>query len=316
MYWVRHFRPAFLSLQITFVTPVKLSKLQLPLAPKMYDGQYGVAHVGPAHHLRTGTGRKTRRTTRPYKHKNIKIRVSRTGPSKVAHAWAGSAIRNEVTTVTLAIATGNKIKTTWKRQFKNEQNRKNQSQQICALYLQTATAMSRISEHRNIRMSTAQAQIAQEMSSKKQKYLPTVFTSVSVQLPPLFSHTSHFNLQRDPNSTHKHNCGAWCALRANWRNASSEQYLRCMRNSWLLEPNLFFLERHNTAVWKHTLDPTAMTPTSARLMDTFACHQLPWKNACVIEFWMSCVLCCVLHVLCRLLRFATFPSVISTAEDA
>ena len=169
MYWVRHFRPAFLSLQITFVTPVKLSKLQLPLAPKIYDGQYGAAHVGPAHHLRTGTGRKTRRTTRPYKHKNIKIRVSRTGPSKVAHAWAGSTIRNEVITVTLAIAAGNKIKTSWKRHFKNEQNRKIQSQQICAWYLQTATAMSRISNHRNIKMSTAQAQIAQEMSSKNSK---------------------------------------------------------------------------------------------------------------------------------------------------
>ena len=157
----------------------------------------------------------------------------------------------------------------------------------CRGYLNTGT-----SEWQRLKLK-----LHRKYHQKQQKYLPTVFTSVSVQLPPLFSHTSHFNLQRDPNSTHKHKCGAWCALRANWRNASSEQYLRCMRNSWLLEPNLFFLERHNTAVWKHTLDPTAMTPTSARLTDTFVCHQLPytsgWELGCwclMFDVWVWCEL--------------------------
>ena len=90
----------------------------------------------------------------------------------------------------------------------------------CRGYLNTGT-----SEWQRLKLK-----LHRKYHQKQQKYLPTVFTSVSVQLPPLFSHTSHFNLQRDPNSTHKHECGAWCALRANWRNASSEQYLRCMRN--------------------------------------------------------------------------------------
>ena len=91
----------------------------------------------------------------------------------------------------------------------------------CRGYLNTGT-----SEWQRLKLK-----LHRKCHQKQQKYLPTVFTSVSVQLPPLFSHTSHFNLQRDPNSTHKHKCGAWCALRANWRNASSEQYLRCMRNN-------------------------------------------------------------------------------------